>query len=131
MNRMSTEQQQLGGIVYLACPYTHSDPDVRKERFDKATVAAAYLISRGQVVYSPITMTHPIDVVMAKEAGTLGSEFWVRFDEAFMATCSRIVVLRIPGWDLSNGVRREIRWFEDAGQPVEYLDWSDVEPSSV
>src|SRR6266404_2207875 len=70
-------------IIYLACPYTDEEPTIRLRRFELATAAAATLVRRGFVVFSPITMTHPMDVALAGNS-TLGSDFWVKFDEAFM-----------------------------------------------
>lgn len=113
------------GIVYLACPYTHQDPQVRLARFEMATKAAAHLIERGRIVYSPITMTHPIDVVLADEGQTLGSDYWVAFDEAFMEVCSEMLILRIEGWDRSSGIKREREYFEAAAKPVAFLDVDD------
>lgn len=114
-------------VIYLACPYTHADPLVREKRFHQATLAAAHLIESGLIVYSPITMTHPIDVVLAGEGETLGSEYWVRFDEAFMEMCTRMLVLKLAGWEASNGIRREMEWFRRRGRPIEFLEWSAVE----
>lgn len=71
-------------------------------------------------------MTHPIDLLLAKKEQTLGSDYWVKFDEAFMKMCSAIVVLRIDGWRESKGVKREIEYFRKNGKKVEYL-----EPESV
>ena len=86
-----------------------------------ATKAAAELIKQGHIVFSPITMTHPIDVVLAGEAATLGSDFWVSFDEAFMDMCSEIVVLTLEGWERSSGIQREIAYFKAQGKPVRLL----------
>jgi hypothetical protein len=52
-------------IIYLACPYSDPDYAIREQRFHLANDAAASLIRQGYIVYSPITMTHPIDVVLA------------------------------------------------------------------
>ncbi|WP_339026625.1 DUF1937 family protein [Bradyrhizobium symbiodeficiens] len=109
-------------IVYLACPYTDASADVREERFRAATRAATKLIEKGLVVFSPITMTHPIDIEMAGAAGTLGSEYWGKFDEAFMSACSELAILKIEGWDTSLGVARELRFFEARGLPVWFVD---------
>jgi hypothetical protein len=109
-------------VIYLACPYTDPDPAVRRERFDAATAAAADLIRAGRIVYSPITMTHPIDMVLAGEANTLGSDYWVAFDEAFMEMCSEMVVLQLDGWDRSSGIRREIAFFTNRKKPIRYVD---------
>lgn len=109
-------------IVYLACPYTHPSIEVREYRFRAVTRAAARLIQQGNIVFSPVTMTHPIDALLAGSQGTLGSEFWVRFDEAFMDACSELVVLTLDGWKDSEGLARELKYFKDRGRPVRYLE---------
>jgi hypothetical protein len=67
-------------------------------------------------------MTHPIDVELAGQHATLGSDYWVRFDEAFMTFCDEMVILRVAGWEESDGVGRERRFFERVGRPVSFLD---------
>jgi hypothetical protein len=109
-------------VIYLACPYTDPDPAVRKTRFEVATAVAADLIRAGHIVYSPITMTHPVDMVLAGASNTLGSDYWVAFDEAFMEMCSEMVVIRLDGWERSNGIRREIGYFTNHKKPIRYMD---------
>jgi hypothetical protein len=109
-------------IIYLACPYTDASFEVRERRFRAATDAAARLIKEGYVVFSPVTMTHPIDIALAGEGNTLGSEFWVRFDEAFMEFCSEMAILKLEGWDASSGIARELHFFESRGRPIRFLD---------
>jgi hypothetical protein len=119
---MSNTTQRAGaGIVYLAGPYTHPDPDIREARYQVATIAAAYLISKGRIVYSPLTMTHPIDRLLAAHNDTLGSDYWVRFDESFMEFCSDLIVLAIDGWKTSSGIRREVQFFKDRCRPIRYM----------
>jgi hypothetical protein len=67
-------------------------------------------------------MTHPIDMVLAGASNTLGSDYWVAFDEAFMKMCSEMVVIRLDGWESSNGIRREIAYFTDHKKPIRYMD---------
>jgi|HubBroStandDraft_4_1064222.scaffolds.fasta_scaffold27933_4 hypothetical protein len=108
-------------VLYLACPYTDPDPAVRQSRFETATAVAADFIRQGRIVYSPITMTHPIDVVLAGATNTLGSDYWVAFDEAFMEMCSEMVVVQLDGWQKSNGIKREITYFKERGKPIRYI----------
>jgi len=108
-------------IIYLAGPYSNGSQATRNARFHAVTHVAARLIEQHRIVYSPLTMTHPIDLVLASEGETLGSEFWVAFDEAFMKMCTSISVLMLPGWEKSNGVRREIEYFEARGITPDYL----------
>jgi hypothetical protein len=114
-------------IIYLACPYTDKDPTVRLRRFELATAAAATLVRRGLVVFSPITMTHPMDVALSSDS-TLGSNFWVEFDEAFMDKCSEMIVLQIEGWEQSSGIKREIECFKNAGKPISFMQKSEIDP---
>jgi hypothetical protein len=109
-------------LIYLACPYTHHSAAIRLQRFQQATKAAAALIRQGHIVFSPITMTHPIDIEMAGSENTLGSDFWVAFDETFMERCDVFVLLPLDGWEQSGGVRREIEYFRKAGKPLKALD---------
>lgn len=115
----------MKSISYLAGPYSKGGLDVRLARFHALTHVAARLIEKRQIVYSPITMTHPIDLVLAKDGGTLGSEFWVDFDEAFMSLCNRLFVLTLPGWQDSSGVAREIGSFNARGVQPEFLSPQD------
>ncbi|MEO1969563.1 MAG: DUF1937 family protein [Sphingomonadaceae bacterium] len=118
-------------IIYLAGPYSNDAPlhpkqpapaSKRLARFNAVTEAARHLIEDGLLVFSPLTMTHPIDVRMKHDPG---SEFWVAFDEAFMTHCGRLMVLKLPGWDASSGVQREIDFFKDRGIEPEWKEPSD------
>lgn len=97
---------------------------VRLVRFDASAHAAAELIRRGMIVYSPITMTHPIDLVLAEEGGSMGSDYWCDFDEAFMEACAEMIILMIPGWRESRGIRREVEFFDRARKPIRYMTTS-------
>jgi hypothetical protein len=90
-------------------------------RFDLATRAAAELINRGRIVFSPVTMTHPIDQVISPGNASLGSGYWVTFDEAFMDVCSEMIVLEVDGWKESDGIRREIQYFESQNKMIHYV----------
>lgn len=111
----------MNDIIYLACPYSRGNADVRLARFNAVTHVAAKLIEQRFVVFSPITMTHPIDLVLAADGETLGSDYWVSFDESFMSFCSEIRVLAMPGWEQSSGVKREIAYFRNKGIEAVYL----------
>ena len=115
-------ETEIKGIIYLGAPYTHLSPEIRLSRFEKVTCVAAKLIEQGLVVYSPITMTHPIDIVLSGHASTMGSDYWVAFDEAFMEFCSELVVLKLDGWEDSSGLAREIDYFRKKGRTVKFID---------
>jgi hypothetical protein len=95
-------------LVYLASPYSNDAPgrpqnaasaEKRSARFNAVTEVARRLVENMTIVYSPLTMTHPIDVRMNHDPG---SDFWVSFDETFMKHCKEIYVLQLPGWKESS-----------------------------
>ena len=100
--------------LYLACPYTHDDPAVREYRFRMATLKAAELISEGNIVFSPLTMTVP----MEKMAGLPQTfSYWKRLNFAFIDWCEEMRILNIEGVENSEGVQGEIQYAESIGRP--------------
>jgi nucleoside 2-deoxyribosyltransferase len=112
----------MSGLVYLASPYSHPEPRVRWERFHRVCRAAARLMLAGEVVFSPIAHSHPIEQAFPE---IKDGKFWARQDEPLLLACSRVVVLRLPGWELSKGVAHEIAVAIAMGKPVDYIDPED------
>ena len=106
-------------LVYLACPYSHSNPLVRVARFEAVTAVAVKLLADGHLVFSPITHAHPM-----AEVGNLprGWDFWEKFDRAFLESSYKIIVLQLDGWDTSVGVLAEVKIAEELGLEVEYYE---------
>lgn len=106
-------------MIYLACPYSHKDDEVRNERFHQANLHAGKLIEQGLVVYSPISHTHCI-----AEHCELPNDwaFWERFDRAFLERSSILCVLQLEGWLESKGVRAEIKIAQDLDIPVMFWE---------
>ena len=105
-------------ITYLASPYSSPFATVRECRFQLACKAAAILMQRGRIVYSPIAHTHPIAKLCDLPKGW---DFWQRYDEAFLNVCSDLLVLKLFGWEESVGVQAEIAIMSRLGKPVEYV----------
>lgn len=106
-------------LIYLAVPYSHSDPRIREQRFRAVNAVAAKLMRNGLHVFSPISHTHPI-----AEAGNLptGWDFWEDYDRTLLRTCSKIVVLMLDGWRESTGVTAEIAIAKELGLAVEFIE---------
>lgn len=103
-----------GGIVYLACPYSHADPAVREGRFETANQVASSLMRAGYVVFSPISHSHPI----AKYGLPDDVEFWRRQDAIFLEMSTELIVVCVEGWRESVGVQHEIAEARRSGLPV-------------
>ena len=106
-----------GIILYLASPYTHDDAAVMQQRWLDACTASAWLIGRGFVVFSPISMGHPIGIM---GQGTIGHDFsaWAANSYAMLDASTHLVVNQISGWNLSSGVRAEIERSRHFGKPI-------------
>ena len=102
-------------LVYLAIPYSHDDVAVQDERFELANRAAAALMAKGHIVYSPISHCHPI-----AKAGKLPVEweYWKGMAQSYLSCCRIMFVLCIDGWRESIGVQGEIDIAQSMDIPV-------------
>lgn len=112
-------------FTYLACPYTHFRPAVRKFRFQTANKVAAILFAQGEMVFSPISHTHPIKEQCPQDLGNWigGFEVWESYDKAMLAiACGSLVVIAVPGWEKSRGVQGEMEIAKELDIPVSFVD---------
>ena len=111
-------------LIYLASPY--SDPDWRLERtrFYAVCDAAVKMVAAGLRVYSPIAHTHPI----AERAGLRGIalpkgyEFWREFDERMIRACDELWVLKLEGWEKSQGTLKELAFAHKLGKACAHIE---------
>lgn len=105
-------------LVYLATPYTHSDPKVRRRRYQIVTKVTIEFLKKGIFVFSPITYNHP----MGRKCGLpVEWKFWRPYDLAFLERCTELFVLKLDGYVESTGVQAEIRHARKMGIPITYL----------
>lgn len=116
-------------LIYLAVPYSYKDADpavvaqVQETRFKLVSKVAARLMREGNYIFSPISHSHPLSI----EGGLPGDwKFWEGYDRCILASCKKIMVLKLPGWETSTGVQAEIKIGKELGIPVEYLDHTVV-----
>ena len=109
-------------MIYLGSPYSHPEPAVREMRFDAACKAAAVLMQRGHLVFSPVCYSHQI----AKHGLPTDWVFWEKYDRAILRRCEEVWVLMLPGWESSRGVQAEIKIAREMGMPVEFIDPCNV-----
>ena len=109
----------MSGFIYIASPYSHLSGIVRYNRFIAVCRVAARLMEEGHVVFSPIAHSHPICEVLRPQTNPL--LFWMRQDLPILALAEKLVVLMLPGWDISKGVKMEMDFANEKGIPVEYM----------
>lgn len=102
-------------MIYLASPYTHRDPAVMEERFEKVTAVAAQLINRGHIIYSPIMHFHPIAV---RHELPRDFAFWKEVNLQILKRCDELWILDLVGLSESRGVMEERLFAREQGIPV-------------
>jgi hypothetical protein len=112
-------------VIYLASPYSDPDPAVREARFKSVCKVAARLIRAGYVVFCPIAHSHPLEV-----HGDLigGWDFWALQDLPLLNVCNELHVAAFPGWEESEGVTAEIKYWEQVkhGTAVVYHHYTEL-----
>ncbi len=109
-------------LIYLACPFRHADPFVRRKRCAAAHYVAAQLFLKGMHVFSPLTHNEIlIDIIQDKVPG----EHWMQFDLTLLAQCKKLYVLKMDGWEKSKGVAREMAFAHANGIQIQEIDPPD------
>lgn len=102
-------------MIYLAGPYSHPDPKVMEERFERLTAYAAKLMAAGEIVYSPITHNHPIAI---RHSLPRDWSYWKQFDCFFLKHAKQVRVYLLDGWTESVGVAAECELASTLGIPI-------------
>src|SRR5262249_38111952 len=109
-------------MIYLASPYSHTDADVRQQRFHAACLTTVALMRAGHTVFCPVVYGHPL----ASHGLPTDWAFWERYNREHLARCDQLVVLMLDGWKESIGVREEVRIAAELGKPVRYVNPVDA-----
>ena len=112
-------------MIYLASPYSHVDENVRNERFHKVTKKCAQMARRGINVYSPIMHWHPAAYIHSLPTD---AEFWRSSNFEHILHSTALWVLRLDGWEDSNGVREEMEFAHENRLPIVFVDLIEEAP---
>ena len=106
--------------IYLACPYSHPDKSIREERVAQVDKKAAELMELGNLVFSPLSHSHPISEHCTVDP--CDHSFWLRQDLWILDVCDEMHVLCLGGWEKSKGIAAEIAYAKDKGIKVIYAE---------
>ena len=100
--------------IYLSAPYT-----IHPEAcFMAVNRKSAELMIQGNIIFSPISHSHPIAV---QEDLPNTHEFWMLQDLPFIEFCDELYVLQLEYWEQSKGVQKEIEYATKLGKPIKYI----------
>lgn len=105
-------------LVYAASPYT------RQPNLDTACrevcIVVGELLRAGVSVFSPVAHSHTI--AMLSGLDPLDHAFWLDHDRPLQDACDAMVIVKLPGWHESDGIKAEWAHAWLRNQPVYYLD---------
>lgn len=109
--------------IYLAGPFYSENAHVRWQRYEAITKYTAELMRSGNIVFSPVTHSY----YLAEKYGCPQSPgFWERWYVTFLEHWATILyVLKLPGWENSNGVAKEIKMAKILNMPIEFVDYQE------
>lgn len=113
------KRNKMNEIIYIASPYSHTDPAVVQSNFETVSKYCAQCVKNGEVLISPITYGHTL---LTFEEMPSSWEFWTNFCLSILVKCDRIRVVKMDGWDKSAGVEGELSCARDHGIPIEYVE---------
>lgn len=107
--------------IYLAIPYSF-DP---QRSFEIANKVASDLMSKGNVVISPISHSHPIADYLPDELRT-DSEWWMKQDLPLLEFADEIHVICINDEETkSKGIQLELEHARKLNKPIKFIEWSE------
>ena len=101
--------------IYLAIPYSRHE----ELSFKLANEISAEFLKQGHVVFSPISMSHPIATY-----GNLKGDWdtWKRVDFEFIKWCEEVVVVNFDNDAVKNsvGVQGELEYATELDKKISY-----------
>lgn len=96
----------MSGLTYLACPYSDPDPKIVQGRMDAFFEADVRLTKMGHNIVSPLYK------VQTTKYGKIDDSFgfWEKYCYELLSVCSCLIVLTLPGWEKSTGIKAEIEY---------------------
>ena len=105
-------------MIYLAAPYSHPDPAIVKGRMESIYACLAHYMKMGEHIITPLFMH---EVVVRNEDMDDDFHYWGEYCLDLLKRCDRMIVLQLPGWDISRGVAQEIEFCFRRDIPVLYI----------
>lgn len=109
------------GYIYLASPYTHTDPMVRELRYLEALACSRTLLLNSVWVFSPIVHCHEMSKLLGMPHD---ADFWLEYDTTMLRGSVSTAVLMLPGWPQSKGVKGEVDLSIKLGRQIVYISSS-------
>ena len=105
---------------YISNPYNGTD-EQREQRAQIAARVCGLLLKKGIHAWSPIVHNHAMMKTFNEFSLEERQTKILEFDFSLLKASQGMIVLTIPGWDISFGVTAEIQLCKNLKIPVYYL----------
>ena len=112
-------QKSEAPLTYLAAPYRHPEKSVRDARLEAVSRVASELSEIDRRVFCPLAYAASL---LENGFGLKDDEWWYDYDLGWLSHCAGLIVLMLPGWSESMGVRLEIEAAESWRIPIFRMD---------
>ena len=102
---------------YLATPY--SKQRTHAQAYLDALAAQVRLLNVGLDVFCPVVYFHPASIRMRERPHS----FWMARCMPFLMAADELLVVKMPGWENSEGIAEEMRLFKGLSKPIVHLGW--------
>ena len=106
------------GLIFVSMPYSAPAARTVTMRMDIWCREMARYVLRGEPVIGVLWYHFALE-----HEPKLGTDWaaWKAYAEALILKSSKVRVIKVHGWDQSEGVKGEIEFAEANGIPVEYV----------
>ena len=106
-------------LIYLASPYRHPSKPVRDARMEAVSRVATSLTDIDRRVFCPLMYAQAL---IDHGFGHRDDRWWYDYDVGWLPFCEELVVLKLPGWAESEGVRIEVEFAGELGIRITYME---------
>lgn len=106
----------IPGMIFISIPY-----EKQKElSYKTACTVAAKLLEEGNAVIAPVIEGHAIETELDRQV--LPNKRWIwQQSLELLRRCNLMIVITLPGWEESCGVKEEIKQANAMDIPVIFL----------
>ncbi len=106
-------------LVFLSNPYSHKDETIVNQRYEKCLKLFYDLMYQHDIdIISPIIIGHPI---VKKFPMPSDWTKWEKFCCNLIDHSDVVLVFKLEGWDISNGVAEEIAYAKQNNKQILYI----------
>ena len=106
-------------LIYLACPHSaDGDLELQAERIVASMRYEEGLVRAGARVFNPLRYSASYDFAADPDYPMPSEDHWRRWGCDLMIGCDIVLVLKLPGWQDSEGVKGELDFAAFADKPI-------------